>query len=146
MIFLIFLSFFGVLGSQNHSKPSKPPFSIQVKPVNADFPGFRPKSGLSQLFPEYSWKNKNGKQGGSISKRPMSSKVGVLNLLYPISLVRKTLIYRLLKISEDFAAQESSYEPKCSGTLMICPKTESRSSDGLKIFFENQDLALVDLG
>ena len=83
--------------------------------------------------------------GGSIPKRLISSKVGALNLLYPISLVRKTLIYRLLKISEDFAAQESSYEPKCSGTLMICPKTESRSSDGLKIFFENQDLALADL-
>ena len=109
-----------------------------------------PDSGPNQAFPSFSQnilgKTRMGNMGGSISKRPISSKVGVLNLLYPISLVRKTLIYRLLKISEDFAAQESSYEPKCSGTLMICPKTESRSSDGLKIFFENQDLALVDLG
>ena len=111
-----------------------------------------PDSGPNQAFPNFSQnilgkaRMGNGGGWGSISKRPISSKVGVFNLLYPISLVRKTLIYRLLKISEDFAAQESSYEPQCSGTLMICPKTESRSSDGLKIFFENQDLALVDLG
>ena len=106
-----------------------------------------PDSGPNQASHSFSQnilgktRMRNRAGGGSISKRPISSKVGVLNLLYPISLVRKTLIYRLLKISEDFAAQESSYEPKCSGTLMICPKTEGRFSDGLKIFFENQDLA-----
>ena len=110
-----------------------------------------PDSGPNQAFHGFSQnilgKTRMGNSGGgSISKRPISLKVGVLNLLYPISLVRKTLIYRLLKISEDFAAQESSYEPKCSGTLMICSKAEGRFSDGLKIFFENQDLALVDLG
>ena len=81
--FLDVLSFFEVLGPQNHSKPPKPPFSIQVKPVNADFPRFRPKSGLSQLFPKYSWKNKNGKQGGINFKTSDFLKSGGLKFALP---------------------------------------------------------------
>ena len=52
----------------------------------------------------------------------------------PFRLVRKTLLFRSLLISEDLARRKSSYEPKCSENLSFCPNSRGRSSGGLLDF------------
>ena len=107
---------------------------LRVEPVNAQFHQ-KPTIScfLADFLGNYYWKENIGflgVWGGGfeflIRKR--------FNFPEPFRLVRKTLLFRSLLISEDLVRQKSSYEPKCSENLSFCPNSGGRFSGGLLDF------------